>query len=118
MSEEDIKAVTWKYSLELSKKHRLPRNFEEIHLKQMSNKECVYDSPIKEGELIQLVSQYKQSKLLNNNSTFPPGQGKSNIHTIQAMQPNISGDLKSPLHTADEDSGPLPALEAPVLEIQ
>eukprot|EP00835_Amoeboradix_gromovi_P002242 NODE_122_length_18870_cov_0.236908.p13 type:complete len:117 gc:universal NODE_122_length_18870_cov_0.236908:17057-16707(-) len=89
MTDEDIKAVTWKYSLELSKKHRLPRNFEEIHLEQMSKKVSVYDSPIKEGELMQLVTQYKHSKLLSLSSAFPQGHGKSNIETIQAMEPNL-----------------------------
>lgn len=95
MTEDDVKSITWKYSLELSKKHRLPRNFEEIHLEQMSKKECVYDSPIKEGELIQLVAQYKQSQMLTKSSSSSTGLGKSNIETIQAIQPKISNISRS-----------------------
>ncbi len=100
MSEEDIKTVTWKYSLELSKKHRLPRNFEEIHLEQMSKKECVYDAPVITSELLQVITDYKRMQLLDKNNLHP-GQGNSSIHTVRNIESTTVNDVPPLEFTSD-----------------
>ena len=91
IEKDELKAIAWKFSLECSKKNRLPRNFGSLDVEQVNKVKAIHDTPVKDVviyQLVTLLNRYRLKKEQVYNPSTVEGvkmvEARQSIKTIDA----------------------------------